>query len=230
MIRAILFDKDGTFTDFRKTWEGFIPGAIRALGRDSGAEVEALAVAIGVDMTTGRILPNGRFVTASNLETAQAMVPVTGWDLDQIMGWWRPRVVAVPQVAVTDLPPYLAALRGRGLSLGILSNADEAEARDHAAELGALPFLDRVIGCDSGYGAKPAPEGAAAFADDFGLARDQVLMVGDGMTDMLAARGAGLRAVAVTTGTLSAEALAPHAEAVLPDITHLPHWLDQQAT
>jgi phosphoglycolate phosphatase len=53
-------------------------------------------------------------------------------------------------------------------------------------------------------------------------------MVGDGLADLHAARGAGLRAVAVLTGTATADMLAPLAEAVLPSVVELPGWLDAQ--
>jgi phosphoglycolate phosphatase len=53
-------------------------------------------------------------------------------------------------------------------------------------------------------------------------------VVGDGMTDMRAAAAAGMRAVAVLTGTLDRAALAPWAEAVLDDAGALPAWLDAQ--
>ncbi|MGB3408008.1 MAG: HAD family hydrolase [Jannaschia sp.] len=227
MIRAILFDKDGTFTDFRKTWEAWMPTAIRALAAEAGVSAVAVAEVIGVDLQSGRIRPDGRFVTATNAETAAMLGPVLGWSATDVLDWWRPRVVAVPQVEVTPLAPYLTGLRDRGLCLGVLTNADEGEARKHLAELGALPYLDRVIGCDSGFGAKPDPAGAADFAKALGLEPRTVVVVGDGLTDMRAAAGAGMRAVAVMTGTQDAQALAPHAEVVLRDIEALPAWLDR---
>lgn len=225
MIKAILFDKDGTLTDFRATWEASMPATIRALASETGASADRLAEVIGIDLASGRILPDAAFVTATGAQNSAALASVTGWSAPRHETWWRSRSAGVAQVPVTDLGPYLAALAARGFVLGVLTNADEAEARAHLAHLGALPHLARVIGCDSGYGAKPDPRGAAAFADDLGLARDEVVLAGDGMTDMLAARGAGLQFVAVTTGTLDTPALAPHADAVLRDIRDLPGWL-----
>ena len=134
----------------------------------------------------------------------------------------------VEQVVVPGAVDTLRQLATRGLPLGILTNASEREANRHLAHMGASAFLERVIGHDSGFGAKPDPRGAADFVRRLGLHPSEVLMVGDGMTDMDAARGAGLQAVGVLTGTLDRGALAPHARAVLPDVTHLPAWLDGQ--
>ncbi|MGB3554165.1 MAG: HAD family hydrolase [Jannaschia sp.] len=226
-IRAILFDKDGTFTDFRATWEPWMPGALRDLARESGADARVISEAVGIDPDTGSLRPDGAFVTGTDAKTAAILSPITGWSEEAVIAWWSPRVNAVPQAVVTPVEPLLAGLRERGLILGVLTNADEAGARHHLAAMGALPHLHRVIGYDSGFGPKPEPRGAASFADELGLDREAVVLVGDGMTDMLAARDAGLRAVAVTTGTLDRAALTPHAEAVLDDVSQLPDWLDR---
>ncbi|WP_371154538.1 HAD family hydrolase [Jannaschia sp. 2305UL9-9] len=228
MIRAILFDKDGTFTDFRQTWERWMPGPIRELARETGAPPDVLADVIGFDLEAGVIRPDGRFVTATNAETGAAIAELVGWDADRIRRWWDLRVMEVEQVPVTDLAPLLHDIAGRGLALGVLTNADESEARIHLAHLGILDHFAQVIGYDSGWGAKPGHHGALAFAEGLGLRPQEVVVVGDGMTDMLAAKGAGMRAVAVLTGTLDHAALAPHAEVVLPDVSHLPAWLDAQ--
>ncbi|PWJ20423.1 HAD family hydrolase [Jannaschia seohaensis] len=227
-IRAVLFDKDGTFTDFRATWETWMVSAIRELADETGGDADHYAGIVGIDLASGRIRPDGRFVTATNAETAAHLSDALGWPLPRVEAWWRARVHHVAQVVVTPLDPYLAGLRARGLALGVLTNADAAEARKHLGELGALPHLDRVIACDDGYGAKPDPGGALAFAEGLGLSPREIVLVGDGMTDLRAAAGAGMRAVAVTTGTLDRAALAPHAETVLDDIRALPAWLDAQ--
>ncbi|MEL6585798.1 MAG: HAD family hydrolase [Pseudomonadota bacterium] len=229
MIRALLFDKDGTLTDFRATWEQWLPAQIAALAEASSTEVGAVSDAVGLDWSTGRIRPDGRFVTATNSETSEALAHVTGWAADDLLAWWTPRIMSVPQVAVAGLPELFADLRTRGLPMGVLTNADEAEASDHLARLGLRDVFTRVIGYDSGYGPKPQPFGALAFAEHVGVPPAEVVVVGDGMTDLLAAKRAGMRAAAVLTGTLDAAALAPHAEVVLPTVTALPKWLDTQA-
>ena len=58
-----------------------------------------------------------------------------------------------------------------------------------------------------------------------GLAPARIVMVGDSPHDLSAGRAAGMQTVGVTTGPIPAEALAPLADAVLPDIGHLPGWL-----
>ena len=51
-------------------------------------------------------------------------------------------------------------------------------------------------------------------------------MVGDSTHDLIAGRAAGMWTVGVLTGIAATDELAPYADAVLPDIGHLPGWLD----
>jgi phosphoglycolate phosphatase len=54
-------------------------------------------------------------------------------------------------------------------------------------------------------------------------------MVGDSRHDLIAGRAAGMPVVAVLTGVAGADELAPVADAVLPDIGHLPDWIVDRA-
>lgn len=230
MIRAILFDKDGTLTDFRATWEAWMPGMLSDLARETGADVAALARVVGYDPDAGRILPDGLFVTATNAQTVAALAGPSGWPRDRMAAWMEHRTRAVEQVPVTDAGAYLAALRERGYTLGVLTNGSQEEAVAHLDRLGASPHLERIIGFDSGWGAKPEAGGALEFARHVGCDPAEVALVGDGLTDMGAARLAGMIPVAVLTGTLPAERLEPLAEVVLDDIRDLPAWLEARAT
>ncbi|CTQ32834.1 HAD family hydrolase [Jannaschia rubra] len=228
MIRAILFDKDGTLTDFRATWEWWMPGMIAALARDSGYDPVEIGAAFGFDMKTGRILSDGLFVTAPGHITTARVAERIGWEVHRLSAWLALRSREVRQVPVPGLPRLFAELREGGLAIGVLTNADEKEARHHLQQMGLAPLVDRLIGCDTGFGAKPDPAGAADFADALGFARNEVAMVGDGLTDMAAALGAGLFPVGVLTGTLDRATLSAHASVVLPDVTHLTDWLIAQ--
>jgi len=85
--------------------------------------------------------------------------------------------------------------------------------------------FDFIAGFDSGHGAKPGPGMLLAFARACGLAPHQVLMVGDSRHDLAAGRAAGMPTLAVLTGVAEAGDLADLADAVRPDIGHLPDLL-----
>jgi len=106
-----------------------------------------------------------------------------------------------------------------------MTNDTEYGARAHLGAAGVLERFDFIAGFDSGHGAKPAPGPLLAFARAVSVAPDRVVMVGDSTHDLIAGRRAGMACIGVLTGTALAEDLAPFADAVLPDIGHLPGWL-----
>jgi phosphoglycolate phosphatase len=114
------------------------------------------------------------------------------------------------------------------LKLGLATNDTEAPARAHLAGAGVLDLFDFVAGCDSGWGGKPAPGQLLAFAGRVGVDPARSVMVGDSLHDLHAGRDAGMKRAAVLTGIAEAAELAPHADVVLPDISHLAAWIDAQ--
>ncbi|MBC7739395.1 MAG: HAD family hydrolase, partial [Candidatus Saccharibacteria bacterium] len=116
----------------------------------------------------------------------------------------------------------------RGLRLGLASNDTEMPARIHLQKAGVLDLFDYVVGCDSGFGGKPAPGQLNEFLRRFGLTPSRVAMVGDSQHDLDAGRAAGMHVLAVLTGIATAAELAPHADAVLTDIAEIGDWIDAQ--
>jgi len=98
-------------------------------------------------------------------------------------------------VPFPDAAPSLAALRGAGLRLAIVSNWD-CSLRAMLAELGLAAAVDAVVVSAEIGAAKPDP---VIFREALGRLRcgpDEALFVGDSLeTDVIGARAAGLRAL-----------------------------------
>ena len=124
------------------------------------------------------------------------------------------------------LLPLLSGLRARGLRLGLATNDAEAPARAHLAQAGIAAEFEFIAGFDSGHGGKPAPGQLLAFARATGLAPGRIAMVGDSAHDLEAGRRAGMRTIGVLTGVAVAADLAPLADVILPDIGHIPAFLE----
>jgi phosphoglycolate phosphatase len=224
-IDAILFDKDGTLFDFRQSWGRWSESLLADLEPDP-AEQRRLGAVIGYDPATKGFAPDSPVIAATPSEIAAVLAPhyhrLTADQLEIRMNLLAADAQMVPAV---PLVPLFQRLRDRGLRLGVATNDAEAPARAHIAAAGLAAFLDRVLGCDSGYGSKPHPGMLLAFASHVGVAPGRIAMVGDSTHDLHAARAAGMIAVAVLTGVADHADLAPHADVVLPDISHLPTWL-----
>ena len=146
----------------------------------------------------------------------------------QICGWLNGEAETAPQVLVTDLHRLTAELRRIDLGLCVMTNDAEGPARAHLASVQALDLFDFVIGSDSGFGAKPQAAPLLALADKMDIPAAACVMVGDSTHDLRAGRAAGMRTVAVLTGLAEAAELTPLADAVLPDVSHLPAWISAQ--
>ncbi len=226
MIDGVVFDKDGTLFDFRQSWGGWAARMLAQLAQDP-AHAATLAAAIGYYPDRQDFHPDSPVIAATAEEIAAALLPYLP---GQTQAALAARLNTLAQDAVmtpaVPLRPVLGALRDRGLKLGVATNDTERPARAHLSAHGVLDLFDFIAGCDSGHGAKPGPGMCLAFARKTAIDPARVVMVGDSTHDLIAGRAAGMRCVAVLTGIAKTEELAPHADAVLPDIAALGAWID----
>lgn len=227
MIGGLLFDKDGTLFDFRSTWGGWTAQLLRELSDGDPHRAGMMADALGYDVARNTFRRDSQVIAGTPVEIGELLLPfLPGKTLPALVSQMNALTAEVPQVPALDLQPLLSGLKARGLRLGLATNDGEAAARAHLEVAGIAPLFDYVAGFDSGHGGKPHPGMLLAFARDMSLAPADVVMVGDSTHDLIAGRAAGMHVVAVLTGMATADELAPLAEIVLPDIGHLPAWLD----
>lgn len=223
---ALVFDKDGTLFDFHATWGAWSAGLIEDLADGDPVRRDVLADAMGYDFAIGTFHPSSPVIA----ETVDVLVAIIHAALPEMdAADLRARILETsshaPQVEATALVPLLARLRAEGFTLGVATNDGEAPARAHLERAGILDAFDFIAGYDSGHGGKPGPGMLRAFCEATGAEPGRSVMIGDSTHDLVAGRAAGMATVAVLTGLASAEDLAPHADAVLPDIAALPTWL-----
>lgn len=229
MIDGIIFDKDGTLFDFRLSWGAWAASLLEELARE-GHDPARLGRAIGFDPATRGFDPDSPVIAGTPDDIAAALTPVLPRaDAPALVARINRLAAAAPMVPATDLVAVLGDLRARGLKIGLATNDAEAPAHAHLRAAGIHQLFDFIAGFDSGHGAKPGPGPLLAFASRFGLTPSRVVMVGDSLHDLHSGRAAGMRTIAVLTGIAGAGTLAPHADAVLPDISHLAGWIDALA-
>lgn len=228
MIDAAIFDKDGTLFDFRATWGGWTARAMDFLA-GHGADPAAMGLALGYDPATGHFEKSSPVIASTTPELVEILHGfVPGMEKGYLLDVLSELSETAPQAPAAPLHQVFTALKARGLKLGLATNDTEAPARAHLAGAGVLDLFDFVAGCDSGWGGKPAPRQLLAFAGRVGVDPSRVVMVGDSLHDLHAGLAAGMKRAAVLTGIAEAAELAPHADVVLPDISHLGIWIDAQ--
>lgn len=101
--------------------------------------------------------------------------------------------------------PVLESLSARRIPLGVASNRQRPAAPLEA--VGLAGYFATIVGMDDVERGKPAPDMLLKGMADLGGVPETSLYVGDTMDDMTAAGEAGIRAVGLTTGFFSPEAL-----------------------
>lgn len=228
-ISGILFDKDGTLFDFYATWGVWTGGLLTELAAGDAEVARRLGAHVGYDMDTRKFRRDSVIIAGTPRDIAEELLPLLpGMTEAALIAVMNLRAAAAPQAEAVPLAPLLKDLRGRGLKLGVATNDAEGPARSHLSAAGSEGAFDFIAGSDSGFGGKPGAGMLLAFAERFALQPDEIVMVGDSRHDLLAGRSAGMRTVAVLTGIALEQDLAPLADVVLPDIGHLPGWLDSE--
>lgn len=227
-VKGIVFDKDGTLFDFSRSWGAWAVGFLERM-TDATTDSRALGQAIGFNPDTRQFSADSIFIAGTPEDIATVLTPYLPDRTEaEIVTLINREAVQAPQVEAVELMPLLSELRTLGIALGVATNDAEQPALAHLHAAGIAEEFDFIAGSDSGFGSKPAPGQINAFFEHTGLAATECLMVGDSTHDLIAGRRAGVRCVGVLTGIAGASTLAPLADVVLPDIGHLPQWLQDQ--
>jgi len=187
IYRHFVFDLDGTLIDSRQD----LADAANAMLATYGAP--PLPVADVVAM-----VGEGAYVLVTRA-LARAGVPA---DPDEAL----PRFLAAYDARLTatttpypDVLDTLAHLR-RVAHVSVLTNKPQGATARVLAGLGLSAHIAAVIGGDSPYGRKPAPDALLALAEGSGVPVAETLMVGDSWVDVATAGAAGVDACLVSYG------------------------------
>ena len=243
MARLVIFDKDGVILDLAATWLPVVREVaahtvtlIPAVGGVSPKIASTdLLYAIGVDDLRGHIDPKGIFATGSFAQMRskwQAMLPPQMIDLDRDRAYSDAVQTIVYEKtrqttkAKGDVVTPLNALHKEGYLLALVTNDSESSARQSLQALGIDDLFCVIVGSDSGFGAKPDPDGLLHCCDVAGVMPDTSIMVGDTIADYEAAMAAGCEAFVCIADAFE---FRPHKdiqpEFVIPNLTELPGLL-----
>ncbi|MEX0304688.1 MAG: HAD family hydrolase [Leisingera sp.] len=226
-VDALLFDKDGTLFDFAATWNSWAADLLETLSQGEQAAKEAMAEVISYDLETAAFNPDSLVIASSNDEVAAALAPhVAHMSLAELTDYLAVSASDAELAPAVPLAEFLDGLLERGKVLGVMTNDAEVSAKSQLQRAGVLNRFAFVAGCDSGHGAKPDPDPLLAFCKAAGVSPDRTAMVGDSLHDLEAGAAAGMQRIGVLTGMALREDLTPHADVVLPDIGHIPAWID----
>lgn len=199
MIRACIFDLDGTLADTLESIAWVANHVLAELGLPA-QETERFKTFAG---DGGRVLME-RCLLASggSLE----------W-LDRAEERYRAEFAAHPMFRTKPypgIPELVDRLKKRGLALAVCSNKPHAAAVQVVEGLFGPGCFDAVLGQSPERPRKPAPDMPLALAEQLGTRPEECLYLGDTNTDMDTGRNAGMHTVGVLWGFRGREELEEH--------------------
>lgn len=190
MVRAVLFDLDGTLLDTLEDLADAVNAALAALGFPAHpVAAYRYFVGDGVETLMRRALPAAAAVDGAQLARAIDLQRAEYRDR------WRAKTRPYPGV-----PELLGELDRRGIRMAVLSNKPDAFVGEMVRHFFPGGRFDVACGARPGVPVKPDPGSALGIAAEMGIPASDYLYLGDTNTDMRTAVGAGMTPVGALWG------------------------------
>ncbi len=201
MIKAVIFDLDGTLLDsIDALWRAFNAGV--TVFKLWPVPKERLLELMSRGTTLAEILSH-----IYPALRAEATSPI----IDEVIAEIRRRYLVVGGEVglISRARELLNLLRLRGLKIGVVTNRGAAPEKQwhELRRLKVAHFIDDLVtGADAKR--KPAPDALIKCLKSLELLPQECIFVGDSQVDVIAGKAAGVRTVAVTTGVARPPVLA----------------------
>lgn len=208
-FHTVLFDLDGTLADTIPLIVASYQHAFRTVLSQDVDEARARAWI-------------GRPLLPALLEEA----PEHGHELDRVYREWNLANTSSLIRRYAGVPELLAALAEAGVRTAVATSKRRETARLALQGVGIDHLVDVVAGLEDTERHKPEPDPLLHAAASLGVDPRDCAYVGDATVDVLAARAAGMSAVAVTWGAGERSALAATGpDAVVDTVPQLAAYL-----
>jgi phosphoglycolate phosphatase len=206
-VHALIFDLDGTLIDSKRDLIQSVNAMLQGMGREMLHEDTISGyIGHGAPQLIGRALGNG----ATEAEREKALKFFLAYYEEHKLD----STCAYPGVTET-----LEELRG--FSMAVLTNKPVRVSVRILEGLRLANYFRAVYGGNSFETKKPDPLGARKILEEFGVAPEEAMLIGDSEVDVQTARNAGTLAVAVNYGFGTHDRTANPADVYLDRLTEL---------
>jgi len=190
MFRAVIFDFDGTIVD---SCEAHIESFKRALSK-FGLTVEDREIYRGFGKPARQIL--------LEILPQQARAHV-----DELVKEKRIQFIETSlEVRVFDgVEETLRYLKQRGIATALATSADRPSVLRVLSRFGLEGYFDVILSAEDVKAAKPSPDIFILAAERLAVETQECLVVGDSVFDVIAAREAGIKTVAIANNPFQIE-------------------------
>jgi len=211
--RGVLFDIDGTLVD---------------------SNYLHIAAWIEAFQSVGRDVPAWKIHRATGMDSSLMLDELLGDDADELGEPAKKRHSEVYSASASELRvlpgarDLIKGLAGRGVRVVLATSAPEEELKLVRTVLDVEDHIDAVTSAQDVDQAKPDPGIVDIAQERSGCSSDRLIFVGDATWDIKAAGRAGLEAIGVLTGGISADELTgAGAKIVCEGAAEVADWLSR---
>lgn len=197
MVKACIFDLDGTLTDTLESLTYSVGETLKEMGLPGITADECRSfVGNGARVLMERSLEASGEVSGGRIEEG---MEIYGRIFDANCTYH-----VTPYEGITDM---LGKLREKDIQLAVLSNKPHQQTVKVVREIFGEDVFDYVQGQQEGIPKKPDPSGVFQLLERMRVTREECLYAGDSEVDIRTGRNAGVRTIGVTWGFRTREAL-----------------------
>lgn len=189
VLKALLFDCDGTILDSRNTIRRCVNATVKAFGFPEFTDEEFKTF---YGCTLEEIL-------RKRTEKIEEMV---SYYRNLMLSTFTQDTKVFPQIM-----PVLSFLKGANVPMGVITMRNSQITQHILSHFGLLPYFQAIYGCDNTKHPKPSPDAVVEFASLVNVPVWHVGIVGDTKFDILTAKNSGAMAIGVLWGSGSMEDL-----------------------
>lgn len=236
----VLLDKDGTIIDIHHYWASMIRLRAKLIvdqcfaeRQDAAVVEQRLVEAMGVDLVSGRMKPEGPVGVKPRpfiVGVASTVVREYGVDMDDV--GMEALFSEVDRRTSVDLRPllrllpgvkdFLKSLRAHGVVAAVVSTDITSRAMAAMQALGIDHYFETIIGGDAVAHTKPAPDLAHAVLKKGSFSPSRAVVIGDHPVDIHMGQSAGCSAnIALLTGLSDRDAFVGLPCVIAEDMSHL---------
>jgi phosphoglycolate phosphatase len=195
--RLVVFDLDGTLID---TPRAIVETFTAAFGALSLPVQEASAIRATIGLPLEQAFGTLMGIASDDPQVARGVEQYQHFFKELVLP--NARALRFPGVA-----DGLAALADQGIALAVATSKFHRSADALLTAAGLRDRFDLVVGADQVTRPKPHPEMGETILRILGVAAEDAVMVGDTTHDLLMAKAAGMRSIALTYGVHSRQEL-----------------------
>ena len=144
--------------------------------------------------------------------------------MDELCEFYRTHHGAMAKLH-SGIETILQLLKERGTRLALFTGKGHRTATITLEAFGIARFFEYVVSGNDVVNHKPHHEGIQKVLDKFSVSPNEVLMIGDSMSDVRASRGAGVKIAAVLWDSYDKErVLAANADFVFHNVGEMHEW------